>query len=293
MSEKSKEELKRFLKGILGDTVVLALSVVYTLTAFLTLSATGKSALQVIADGVVAFLMGFFLNREFEYKGMCQGDTDASVRSTVDKHSQAVEMAVPYISELDMWCDCQNKRAMRRARERILAEGCMRYGDYFDDDGMSVEFVPDREKLKSRYMRKIETARIRTYYKALTVHLTPLTANVLISESARSSDPFYFGRSKFEYSKQSSRKDAFTKIILAVLFGYYGVTLIGNFSVASLIWKLFQVVTFLMMGTIKKDRAVSYMLGEYKDRITQKTVHLQMFMSTVQHGILENKTEEK
>ena len=65
MSERTREELKRFFKGILGDAVVLALSVIYTLTAFLTLSATGKSLWQVIADGIVAFLMGFFLNREF------------------------------------------------------------------------------------------------------------------------------------------------------------------------------------------------------------------------------------
>ena len=279
MNDKTKEELKRFFKEIWGDAVVVALSLLYTLTEFLTLSQTGKSLWQIIAGGVMAFLMGFFMNREFEYRGLCEGDAVPDLQKAIDRHTVVVDGVLSYIDELETWCDVRNSQALRHARERIMAEGSLRYSDYFDADGMTRDFAPDEEKLKNRHMRKIELARIRTYYKALTLRLTPLRASVLISEGGRDGDPFYLGRSKIEYSRESSRKDAVVKIILAALFGYYGVT---HFSWAGLIWKLFQVVVFIMMGTLKKKQAYSYMTEEFKGRITQKTMHLQTFMNYIQ-----------
>lgn len=281
MSEKAKEEIRKFFKGILGDAVVIALSLLYTLTAFLTLSATGKSAWQVVAEGIVAFLMGFFMNREFEHRGLIEGDELETVKKAVAKHSDMVDDIVPYIEELENWCDDKNRQALRHSRERILAEGCLRYSDYFDDNGLALDFVPDENKLKNRHLRKIEIARIRTYHKAITLRLTPLSANVLISEGGKGGDPYYMGRSKLEYSKESSRKDVVIKIVLAVLFGYYGVTLIQDWSIANLIWKVFQVIVFLMMGSLKKRQAFLYMKEEYRGRITQKTMHLQTFFNFI------------
>ncbi len=288
MNEKTKDEMKKFFKGILGDAVVLALSLIYTLTAFLTLSTTGKSAWQIVAEGIVAFMMGFFMNREFEHQGFCEGDVVDVVKKASDKHSAMIDSIVPYIDELEDWCDEKNRQALKHSRERILAERCLKYSDYFDENGAALEFVPDKKKLKNKHLRKLEISRIRTYHKAITLHLTPLNANVLISEGGKEGDPFYLGRSKTEYSKESSRKDVIVKVVLAVLFGYYGVTLIQNWSVANLIWKLFQVITFLMMGTIKKQQAISYMTEEYRGRITQKTMHLQTFLNFKEPNVHNN-----
>ena len=283
------DKLKAFLKGIMGDMVVFALCVIYTLTAFVTIEATGKSIWQIIGEGVSAFLMGFFLNRALERQGIIEGDENEELKKACDKHSRTVDNVVPYIDKLEEWCDMKNAYALRHGRERILAEGSLKYTDYFDGDGATLEFAPDEDKLKNRHMRKIEIARIRTYYKALTLKLTRLTATALLSEGGRDDDPFYLGRSKIEYSKQSSRKDVLTKIILAVLFGYYGVTLIANFSIANLIWKVFQVVMFLVIGSVKKNQAYSYVVEEYKGRIVKKTIHLQAFLNY--EGITQNKGE--
>lgn len=271
------EKLKAFLKGIMSDMVVFALSVSYTLTAFVTIQATGKSVWQILGEGVVAFLMGFFLNRALERQGISEGDGAESVRLAAEKHAAMVDCVVPYVDRLEEWCDMQNSRALKRMRERLLAESSLCYSDFFDDDGMAYELVPDGEKLKNRYLRKGELLRLRAYYRALGVKLTRLTAATLMSEGGREGDPFYLGRSKAEYQKETARRDALTKTVLAVLFGYYGVTLISDFSIAALIWKLFQVVTFLVIGSVKKSMAYTYVTEEYRGRLIKKTMHLQAF----------------
>ena len=52
------DKLKAFLKGIMGDMVVFALCVIYTLTAFVTIEATGKSIPRcpIIGRKVLLFL---------------------------------------------------------------------------------------------------------------------------------------------------------------------------------------------------------------------------------------------
>ena len=284
------EKFKAFLKSIVGDIVVVSLSLIYTLTAVITMEASGKTLWQIIADGIIVFLMGFFMNRAFEHRGLEDGDAVESVRLASEKHALVVNDVIPYIDRLEDWCDMKNRTALMHGRERILAESCLKYSDFFDENGMAREFVVDEDKLRNRYLRKLEILRIRTFHKALSFKITPLTASTLLSEGGRDGDPYYLGRSKAEYAKQSSRKDAIIKIVLAVVFGYYGVRLVTDFSIANLIWKVFQVVVFLMMGTLKKDSAYSYVTVEYLGRINKKTMHLQMF--AVQANIISEKNKE-
>lgn len=284
------EKFKSFLKGIAGDVVVVALSLIYTLTAVITMEASGKTLWQIIADGIIVFLMGFFMNRAFEHRGIEDGDAVESVRLASEKHASVVNDVIPYVDKLEDWCDRKNRDALMHGRERILAESCLKYSDFFDEDGMTREFVVDEEKLRNRYLRKLEILRIKSFHKAISFKITPLTASTLLSEGGRDGDPYYLGRSKAEYARQSSRKDAIIKIVLAVVFGYYGVRLVTDFSVANLIWKVFQVVVFLMMGTLKKDNAYSYVTVEYLGRINKKTIHLQAF--SAQEKIISRKNKE-
>ena len=275
------EKVKDFLKNSTGYGIILLISVGYVATAFITVERSGKSLWRIIADGIVIFLIGILINRAFELQGITEGDREERVQSAMTHHARMVDQVAPYIDRLDDWCDRKNREALRSGRVRILAERGMKYSDYFDEEGMTREFRVDEEKMNNRYLRKLEVKRIRCYYKALSLKLTPLTSGVLTSEGGRYGDPYYLGRSKPEYTKESSREDVISKILLSVLFGYYGIALIADWSVATLIWKALQIVVFLVIGSLKKTQSFQFVTDEFRGRITKKTNILQMFLNDI------------
>lgn len=271
------EKFKELLRHGMSYGMILLISLGYIATAFITVERSGKSVGRILADGIVIFLIGIVINRSFELQGIADGDCDERVTSAIEQHARTVDHVAPYIDRLDVWCDQRNRDALKIQRMRILAQRGMRYADYFDEEGMSREFAVDKEKLKSPYLWRLEVGRIRCYTKALSLHLTPLTSGTLVSEGGRAWDPYFLGRSKSEYIRGSNRGDVFSKLLLSVLFGYFGLALLADWSVATLIWKMMQIAVFLVMGSIKKTKSYQFMVEEYRGRITKKTNILRMF----------------
>lgn len=275
------EKARNFIQKYMGYIAVFIVSILYILTAFLELQKTGKSVQQIIADGVLVFLLGFFINRLFDLQGMMDGEKDDNFRASMLYHGKAVERVAPHIDRLDRWCDDKNKENLRVQRTRILATEGLKYSDYFDEDGTAKELTVNEDKLNNRFLRKMEMRRIKCFYKALHLKLTPLSACELTSEGSDTNDPYYFGRTKSEYEKQSSLSDIIAKIAIAVIFGYYGVSLIKDFSYAKLIWNGLQVGIFVLMGIVKMFNSYIFITGEFRGRMVKKVNVLEMFLRCV------------
>ena len=114
-------------------------------------------------------------------------------------------------------------------------------------------------------------------FRSLRLKLTPITASGLTSEGGKKQDPYFFGRTKSQYERQTVAKDIISKIAVACLFGYYGAELVQDFSWASLIWKLLQVGIFVVMGVIKMYQSYMFVIDEYRGRIVKKIDNLQKF----------------
>ena len=271
------EQAKAWLKNIASYSVILFVSATYIATSFITLERSGKTVWQIIIDGIFVFVVGILINRAFEFQGILEGERDEQLRTEENHHAQEVDKVAPIIDVLEEWCMMKNAEALKIQRVRILAEKGMKYSDYFDEEGMALPFKINQEAMNNRYTRKIERMRIKCYTKALSVHLTPLSAAVLTGESGRYWDPYFLGRSKAEYTKESGKSDVIIKILLAFAFGYFAVSLITDWSIANLIWKVFQIAVFLCMGHQKQLRSRAFVTGEFKDRIMKKIKYLKMF----------------
>lgn len=285
-----------FFRKYMGYLAIALVSVCYVLTALLEFIETGKTAQQIIADGTLVFLLGFFINRLFDLQGIMDGERDENFRASMTYHGKAVERISPHIDLLDGWCDDKNRENLRTQRTRILATEGLKYTDYFDEDGTAKELKVDEDKLNNRFLRKMEMKRIKCFYKALHVKLTPLSACELTSEGSDMNDPYYFGRTKREYEKQASLSDIISKVAIAVIFGYYGVSLIKDFSYAKLIWNGLQVAIFVLMGFVKMFNSYIFITGEFRGRMVKKVNVLEMFLRFVDpkaKPIVAEPTEER
>ena len=116
------------------------------------------------------------------------------------------------------------------------------------------------------------------------LHLTRLSAGLLISDAGDPADPYRMGRSKREYRRESGRGDVLSKLLTALLFGCYGVSLLQSFSVAELVWTLLQLGLFLTMGSIRMERSYLYVVDEYRGRMQKKGDVLTMFLKGRKKG---------
>lgn len=269
--------VKKIITQNLGYIAVALVCLIFMLTAFLEMGKTGKTIGEIITDGAVFFFLGCLVTRMFDLQGLSEGERDERVIRTLELHGQTVESISPYIEELDDWCDDKNEATLKMQRKKILARECLRYSDCFEDDGIAKPFVFDETKMKNKLLEREEKRRYRCYTKAVRLKLTPLSASDLTSEGGRPDDPNYLGRTKAQYESQTRTWDIFMRLGTAIVFGYYAVDLLDDFSYANIIWRALQVSMLLLMGSIRRNMSYSFMTDEYRSRIVKKIDFMQKF----------------
>lgn len=276
--------MKDFLKRNVGYLVVALISVAYMATSLIVIDRTGKTIQQILVDGAVSFVLGIFISRVFELQGLINGDNDERTLATARLHSETVIRISPFIENLDAWCEAKNKENLRIQRTKILAREGMAYAEYFDEAGCGKGIEPNREKLRDRETRNAEKHRIRCYYKALRLHLAELSASLLTSEAVNVDNPYELGRTKTQYERSSSLKDVVSKLMISVIIGYYGVSLLQDMDYAELIWKGFQILMFCGFGVAKMMRAKMFVVDEYRCRVVKKIDNLTMFENYIKEN---------
>lgn len=278
------EKIRSFLSRNAGYMIVALVCIVYVATALVGIGETGKSVKQIIADGAVAFCLGFSINRVLDVQGITNGKRDDNVIRTLQVHGETVVKISPYIERLGDWCDIKNAENLKVQRSRILASHGMRYADYFDEDGVAKGITPDEAKLNNKHLRGQEKARIRAYNKAARLKLTLLTADSLTSDNGKQPDQYNFGRTELQYEKTASVSDVISKVVIALVMGYYTVVPLEQLNYAALIWNAMQASIFLALGITKEMKSYHFITGEWRGRIVKKTNNLEAFYNYVNNG---------
>lgn len=265
------EKMKKIMEDSLGYVAVALVSLLYIATAVFVPGQTGKSIATIIADGAASFLLGICINFNLNMQGILKGERSEKMLATKQLHGAMVERISTHLDRLDGWCNARNKAALQQARSRILMQAGLRYSQCFDEEGC-VQSLDLSGKAKDDVKKKRRALR-----RANKLKLSQLSASVLTGEGGRGNDPFDFGESVPEYTRHVNTKDIMSKILIALVFGYFGVQMIDNFSVAELIWRALQVALLLAMGVSKLYRAYLFMTDTYRSGIVRKINYLQMF----------------
>ena len=253
------------LVGYFGVAVV---ALVYIGTAMFVPIASGKPLGTVIADGALGFVLGLAINFNLNLQGILKGKNAPQMLATKAEHGQAVVEIAPYIHRLDGWCAAQNAEALKRERARILMAVGLRYEDCFDGDGIprEVVFTGDKDLVS---MRK------KAWRAAVKVKMTPLSTASLTGDGERTGDPFAFGETPEQYQRRTNLTDIGSKIVMALVFGYYGVDMIANFRFEELAWRAMYVAVLLALGISKLLRSYLFMVDTYRGGIVKKINYLQ------------------
>ena len=126
-------------------------------------------------------------------------------------------------------------------------------------------------------MRRQNKIREKAYQKALNVKIKPLTPAALTSEEANEQDPFNFGKTKGEYRRSRGAKDVISRILMAVIFGYFGVTFVSEINPATLIWNTLQIIMYVTSGVMQMYSSFSFIVDEHRLSMIKKIDCLEKF----------------
>lgn len=268
-----------------GYVVVVLISFVYVASSLINISRSGKSVYEIVGTGVLSLILGVLINGIFRSMGVQKGDSDERTLATNALHAKSIEEIIPYIDKLDNFCEMENAKALRSVRTRILAHEGLKYSDFFDDEGNAIE---NAKCIIQNAKWDTDRAKRKAYKRALKVRIKPLLSSNLTSDGVKANDPFDFGSSKKAYTTKRSASDVIIKLLMAVIFGYFGVTLSSEVNVASLIWNSLQIVLYITGGVIQMYSSYSWVVDDYRSSVIKKIDYLQKFKIYAKQNLTDN-----
>lgn len=281
------ERVKNFFRNNLGIILVIIASIGYILLGFIEIGETGKSIGQIIADGMLALIFGLVINMLLSFQGILTGERDEKVIATNNTHAEitlSIENETNYLEE---FCVEATYKELKKRRTMILINVGIKYDDIFDEEFGVKDFsglIKEDDKLKKIKMNAIK--------KAIKYKLTPLTPQSLTANAERQDDVYNFGKSKTTYIKSKFTKKLASKLLFSVIFGYFGVSMASNFTIANLIWTTIQVLVFILFGGVSYFQAFMFITDEDRRNTVNKIDVLTTFKSWVRDKLeVKNKQD--
>lgn len=266
-----------------GYLAVLLISIAYIVSSLVTISKTGKSAIEIIGTSVLSFIVGTLITSSFRSIGVSKGEISEVMISTNNLHGKTVDEITPYIDRLDAYCEMENREVLKRIRTKILAKAGLKYDDCFDSCGIALEITIDYKSCQpsavssQREVKKKIKQKKRAYNRAVHLKLKPLLASNLTSDGVSAENPFDFGSTKKTYTTQKNITGTFSRVLTAIIVGYFSVSLATSIDYATLIWNALQIVMYIVGGVIQMYASYNWIVDDYRQSIIKKIDYLQKF----------------
>ena len=262
------DKIKQLFRANFLYMIIFVLCAVYLLLGLVQVMESGKTIWQIVADSAISLLFGFSITKLFDLQGLRKGEFDQRMIATYNLHSQEVNLCTPMLDKGDEWCETMNKDAYRKVRTKMLARVGLKYDKYrglFGEDEALVDL--------STFSKK----QLKVIRKAQKLRLAELSISELTSEGGKDDNPYFMGRTKQDYEKQSTISELFSKIVVGFISGYYTLDLVEEFDWGSFIFVAIQIVLFIGFGAIKHMQSFLFVVDEYRNRVIRKINYLQMF----------------
>lgn len=258
-----------------GYYCVGLISLIYIAGSLILISKTGKSIYEIIGTGFISMVVGSLINGSLRSVGVRRGEENEKMIEAQKNHAEVLCQVSPHLDKLEEFCDSENKNAIKKIRIKILAAVGLKYNDCFDENGVCKELLLTQDRKNRRKNRKI----MRAYRKAVNLKIKELTVDALTFECGNTDNPFDFGKSKREFSKSKNATDIITRVIMAIIFGYFGVTLVSEINFATIIWNALQIVMYITSGVVGMYSTYMWIVDDYRQGILKKIEYLNRFLA--------------
>lgn len=296
------EKFDKFKSGVInsmGFIIVAMVIGVYIAKNFVDIAQSGKSPLEIIADGIFALVFGYSVKVVLGYQGVFSGLNSSRMLDTLVAHNEAISAVDKYLPLLPSFCEKENANLRIRKRRAILSTQHLKYEEVFTDDPTLLQEAIQKQmetlkiegqiiddgslkykwlKFKSKISQKRLKKRImRCVRKANKVSFVELTPYELTTDGGDRNNPYKFATNPgIHMSKRAPLMLPFS-ILVAVLFGYFAFKLITDPNWATIIAAIVQTGTFILMGGLQFLKEYLYTVDRFRKTILRKIDILNTF----------------
>lgn len=258
-----------------GWVGVAVIAFAYLMFSLVAIEEKDASLLSIILRTATSLLVGLSINRMMDIQGINVGLSNPEFKDVDKLYYQTVKNLGNSRAKVRPFCHYKNEEALKDVRETILAYAGLEYDDYFDENGTYTGELPKITKHDTKETIKDKKHQIKHIRWAVRHKITQLTPTELLTDDTRNLDPNYLGKKISEYTYLSIRNDLIVKLLPAFIFGRLTVSIIEGSSFYLLIWAALEISLYVLMGFIKYYTSYNFITVNYKQRLVNKTNHLE------------------
>lgn len=273
------DDLRQNIQNNMYFLVVLIMCIVYIFYGLLTIEATGKSVLEILRDGAINFIFGWLIGKMLSMQGYGDGSRLPVLEKAKETHANRLAMANEYVDRIEDFVEYKNAEDLKRYQMAILSTEGLKYdaftkGEYSDYRNLKKETFSLTYKGKRKYNKH----QWRVIHLAYHPKIKKLIAGEILSgETVSFKGENDLGETKEQNSKKGDTKAFGSRMMFALFFGYFGVSMMAGFNWANLIWTAIQAITFLSSGMMRYYNAYTFMKDKMVLRYEKQTNKLVEF----------------
>ena len=244
-----------FFKRNIYNIILVFVSIVFIFKDLVQIGETGKTLEQIIAQSTLSFLMGMTFNIILSKKGIMAAQKLDGYQMMMDTYAAELEKTNEFVEYLDDFCETKNNNRIKIIQTRILSKGKISYASFSSGDKSYYTVLDKKQK--------------KIWKKAENVKINYLSADSLLSETDVRYEKGKKELTLREHENRKNMKDAFTKMICAIIFGYFGV-LGFNKDFSVILWGAIQISMWLIMGLMSYIQNYTYVKDVYQQKIYRK-----------------------
>lgn len=269
-----------FVKNNMNTIILILICVSYVLYGMLTVEETGKTIQEIIGSGALSALAGFLIKTSRAKSGIIDGMNSQMFIIKTNAYGKKKEEITPFIDEIPQFCDYKNEARLKQKQSEYLAKYAMKYE-------LFVSGYYDKDPKKQEILKKIRSIKVYQY--------TPITFTNAYDNTTKEDELLSANVKK--YNRSNNTIKVLATVVCGILFGYY--TFSYSFDWAHIIWALFQVAVYLIMGQIDYNNSYYFVTQTLRGKIERVITILDEFINLRREypGIftlkIETETEEQ
>ena len=227
---KKQFDFAQFLQKNIENFILIILCAVYVLRGLASIEESGKTTLEIFADGALAFIVGYIIKRVLDRKGILRGLSSDKFIATCNEYGNKKMEIAPIIEELAPFCDERNANELKQRQIEYLTMEALSYNKFIAN-----EYDANDKRIKKA--RRLKSTRV-TPTMLTNAYDNTSNERELLSASIK------------RYERSQAGGDLTIGLLTAWLFGYYALKSNG-LDTATVIWCALQVAIFLTNGMFK------------------------------------------
>lgn len=258
---KIKDKLTIHFKSNWDNYLLIFGIAAYILFGLLSIDTTQKTWLEILGDGVVAFIVVYILKTWWSKKGIRAGFSSDLFLLKINTYGQKKETISPFIDEVSPFCEWDNNRRLEIEQRQYL----IKYG-------MTLE----RYK-KGEYGNRADIEEINKGFSKINVYKYTVT-DITNAYDNSTNEKEIMSKSVSKFERKQRTGDVVFGLANMFVFGYF-TWVYNGFDWGAIITSSTIVATGMFMGIIKYFNSYSFIAQDLRGKIENVITKIDEFIA--------------